>query len=97
MLRDLLLLLFCFTGGLVLSGITANLYRILASKPEGRIATAIYYVVMTLAGPSVLFENATQSFRKKSCSGMAYGVAVAIAAYWAFALGLLLISLRMAL
>ncbi len=96
-MKNLLLLLFATTGGLVLSGIVANIYRILAKKPDGPTGIAAYYAVMVLAGPSVLFENATKSFRTKACSGMAYGFAVAVASYWAFMLGLLIIDISLAL
>ncbi|HVV26676.1 MAG TPA: hypothetical protein VHC40_01800 [Rhizomicrobium sp.] len=96
-MRNLELLLFAVAGGLAVSGIVANLYRLLAGKPKSLPANIVYYAVMVLAGPSVLFENSTRSFRKKACSGIAYFVAVAIAGYWAFALGLLAIQIDMAL
>lgn len=89
--------LFALTGGLTLSGIIANIYRIVGRKPEGGLQTAIYYGVMVFAGPSVLFENATKSFRAKDCSRAAYGFAIAIAGYWAFALGLLVLSVKIML
>lgn len=96
-MRNLILALFLLAGGLTLSGIVANSYRLLASKPEGRLATWAYYGVMLLAGPSVLFENSTRSFRKKECSGIAYSFAIGLAAYWAFILGLAMMNLREAL
>lgn len=92
-MRHLLLLLFSFAGGLTLSGIVANLYRLLVKKPKGRAATWAYYGVMLLAGPSVLVENATRSFRKKECTRIAYGFALGLAAYWSFMLGLGLVEL----
>ena len=92
-MHNLILALFLLVGGLTLSGIVANTYRLLASKPEGRLATLAYYGVMLLAGPSVLFENSTRSFRKKECSGAAYSFAVGLAAYWAFILGLAMMNL----
>jgi len=49
-LRDLMVLLFAVTCGLTLSGITANIYRILARKPASRGETLLYYGVMVLAG-----------------------------------------------
>jgi hypothetical protein len=91
--RDLLLLLFALAGGLTASGIAANLYRILARKPVSRPQKAVYFAVMAVAGPSVLFNNATRSFRAKACSGAAYVFAIMIAAYWSFALGLAILSL----
>jgi hypothetical protein len=87
--RDLLVFLFAVAGGVTLSGITANLYRLAAAKkPESKAGTAIYYAVMAFAGPSVILENATRSYRKDACSNMAYTFAVAIASYWAFVLGM---------
>jgi hypothetical protein len=94
-MRILQILLFSFAGGLALSGIVANLYRILARKPKSSAATACHYAVMVVAGPSILFENATRSFRTKACSGASYGFAVAIAAYWALLLGMILVELAL--
>jgi len=90
-MKDVMLLLFATTAGFAVSGIVANLYRILTTKEQRKRAS--YYIVMVLAGPSVLFENATKSFRAKKCSRLTYGFAVAITGYWAFALGLLVIQL----
>ncbi|MES2254465.1 MAG: hypothetical protein V4559_05400 [Pseudomonadota bacterium] len=87
-LRDLSVLLFVVTSGLTLSGIIANIYRILARKPESQGQTILYYGVMVLAGASVLLENATRTYRKKDCSAPAYGFAIAIVGYWCFILGL---------
>jgi hypothetical protein len=95
--KDLLLLLFALAGGLTLSGIAANLYRILARKPVSRPEKAIYYAVMAVAGPSVLFNNATRSFRAKACSVAAYAFAIIIATYWSFALGLVILSITIKL
>jgi hypothetical protein len=86
--RDLTVLLFALTGGLTLSGIIANIYRLIADKPQSRGGTAVYYAVMVFAGASVLLENATRTYRKKDCSAPAYGFAVAIVGYWCFILGL---------
>ena len=91
--RDLLVFLFAVGGGVTLSGIIANLYRLVAAKkPKGRTGVAVYYAVMAFAGPSVLLENATRSYRKDACSNMAYMAAVAIASYWAFLLGMGLLT-----
>ena len=86
------MLLFSLAGGLTLSGITANVYRLIAkTKPETRAAT--YYGVMLLAGPSVLLDNSTRSFPKKECSRTAYGFALGLAAYWSFMLGAILVEI----
>jgi hypothetical protein len=92
-MRHFLLLLFSVAGGLTLSGIVANLYRLLGKKPQGRAATCAFYGVMLLAGPSVLLGNATRSFRKKECSRVAYGFALGLATYWSFMLGAVLVGL----
>lgn len=92
LLRDMTVLMFALAGGLTLSGITANIYRMLAHKPESRGGKLLYYSVMAFAGASVLLENATRSYRKKECSAPAYGFAVAIVGYWCFVLGLGVLS-----
>ena len=92
-MRNALELLFAIAGGLTLSGIVANLYRLIAEKPQSRTATWAYYGVMLLAGPSVLVNNSTRSFRKKECTRSAYGFALGLAAYWSFMLGAILLDL----
>ena len=92
-MRHLLLLLFSVAGGLTLSGIVANLYRLLGKPRQGRAATYTFYGVMLLAGPSVLLGNATRSFRKKECSRIAYGFALGLATYWSFMLGAILLDM----
>lgn len=94
-MRILQLLLFSFAGGLALSGIVANLYRLLARRPKGTAATLCHWAIMIVAGPSVLFENSTRSYRSSACSGVAYGFAVAIAGYWALLLGMVLVELAL--
>jgi hypothetical protein len=87
------MLLFSLAAGLTLSGIAANLYRLLARKPESRREQILYFAVMALAGPSVLLHNATNSFRGKACSGAAYLFAMTLTGYWSFALGVIVLSL----
>ena len=94
-MREVITLFFALAAGLTASGIVANIYHILARKPKSRPENFVYYAVMVIAGPSVLIENATKSFRTKACSAMAYAFAVAISGYWACALGLLVLSLVM--
>ena len=96
-MKDLALLLFALAGGLTASGIAANLYRILARKPVSQPEKILYFTVMAVAGPSVLFNNATRSFRAKACSGAAYIFAIIVAGYWSFALGLAILSLTIKL
>lgn len=95
--RDLTALFFALAAGLTLSGITANIYRILARKPESRGGTILYYGVMIFAGASVLLENATRSYRKKDCSALAFGFAAALVGYWCFILGVGVLTLLLSL
>ena len=92
LLRESTVLMFALTGGLTVSGITANIYRMLARKPQTKGETVLYYAVMAFAGASVLLENATRSYRKKESSAPAYGFAVAIVGYWCFILGIGILS-----
>jgi hypothetical protein len=91
-MRNLLLVLFAIAVGLTLSGIVANLYRLIATKPKSGSETWVYYGVMVLAGPSVLFDNATRSFRKKECTRTAWMFALGLATYWAMVLGAILLE-----
>ena len=90
-MRDIVILLFALSGGLTLSGIAANAYRLLAHKPAGPGGKVVYYAVMAVAGPSVLVDNATKSFRARDCSVSAYAFALILAAYWSFAIGLVIL------
>ena len=97
MLKDILLVGFATLAGFTASGIIANLYRLIAGKPEttgGRIG---YFAVMVVAGPNVLFENAARSWRAKSCSAVSFWLAAAVSGYWSLAIGLLVIQLGLAL
>lgn len=92
-MHGFLIILFALAFGFTASGITANVYRLLAKKPESVQARVVYAGVMILAGPSVLFENAAKSFRAKKCSGIAFWLAAAVAGYWSFALGLFVLNI----
>lgn len=96
--HNLQVFLFAMTGGFAVSGIVANAYRlIVASKPETNRLRAAYYIVMVLAGPSVLFDNAARSWRKKACSALAFWLAAALSAYWSFIIGLFGLSIVLAI
>jgi len=95
--KDILLVAFSTLSGFTASGILANLYRLIARKPETTAGRAGYVAVMVVAGPNVLFENAATSFRAKDCSRFAFWLATAIAAYWSFALGMFIIQIGLAL
>ena len=98
MLREFTIVLFAMTAGFTVSGIVSNLYRIVvANKPKDLAGRTAYIAVMVVAGPNVLFENAAQSVRAKSCTKSAFWLAAAICAYWSFALGLFVLNVSLAL
>jgi hypothetical protein len=98
MIHDLYVVLFAATAGFTTSGISANLYRIAVKKRAETAASRIaYLLIMVVAGPTVLFNNAAKSWREKSCTGMAFGLAAAIVGYWSFAIGLLVVQIAMAI
>ena len=96
MYRDIFLVAFSTLAGFTASGILANLYRMLAKKPETLAGRVGYVAVLVVAGPNVLFENAAKSIRAKDCSSFAFWLAASVAAYWSFGLGMFLIQLSMA-
>ena len=89
-------LLFAIAAGATLSGIIANLYRLAASRQKSTLNTIVHCAVMVFAGPVVLAENSTKAFRKKSCSIAAWSLAMALSAYWSFAMGVLVLSVAIA-
>jgi roadblock/LC7 domain-containing protein len=95
MYRDLLVVTFATLGGFAASGIFANLYRLIARKPETAAERISYLAVMVVAGPNVLFENAANSFKAKDCSRFAFWLATSISAYWSFMIGLIVLQLTM--
>ena len=96
MLHGVMIVLFAIAIGFTASGITANTYRLVAKKPESVGAKVVYAAVMVFAGPTVLFENAARSFRKKNCSSIAFWLAAVVAGYWSLALGLFVLDLSIA-
>ena len=98
MLHDLYVVLFATTAGFTASGITSNLYRLAVGKRSGSgLGRMSYLLVMVVAGPSVLFDSAAKSWRGKSCSGLAFWLAAAIAGYWSLGIGLLVVQVALAL
>lgn len=93
MTHALIVIFFAIAAGLTLSGITANIYRLVLRQPQNVPAASIHLAVMIFAGPSVLIENSTASMRKHDCSRLAYGFAVTLAAYWCFMLGMVVLGI----
>ena len=97
MFRDFMVVLFATAAGFTASGILANLYRLIARKPQTGAEKGAYVAVMVLAGPNVLLENAAQSLKAKSCSWVVFWLAAALAAYWSFAIGLFVLDVGLSL
>jgi hypothetical protein len=95
-MQGLLIILFAIAIGFTASGITSNIYRLIAKKPESLGGRLVYAGVMVVAGPNVLFENAATSFKAKKCSGIAFWLAAAVAGYWSFVLGLFVLNIYVA-
>jgi hypothetical protein len=98
MFRDVMVVLFAVTTGFTASGIVSNAYQLIAGeRKDGSARRTVYYAVMVIAGPSVLFENAAKARRTKSCSRLAFWLAAAVAGYWSFALGLFVLDFALAI
>jgi hypothetical protein len=95
-MHETTVILFAIAGGLTVSGIVANIYKLVARVAEGLPKTTLHWVIMVLAGPSMLFENASQSLRTKKCSIPAYCFAIALSLYWSFAIGLFILNIYIA-
>lgn len=92
-MHNFILTLFAVAGGQTLSGIVTNTYRLLARRENGQPAAWVGYIMLLFAGPCVLLENSTRSFRRKECSRAAYGFALSLAVCWSLLLGLVMVKL----
>jgi hypothetical protein len=92
-MHGFILLLFAFAGGQALSGIVTNAYRLLVHRRDGPPASWFSYGILLFAGPCVLFENSTRSFRRRECSTAAYSFALGLAVCWSSLLGLAMVHL----
>ncbi len=97
MLRDLTVVVFAMLSGFTLSGIAANLYRLVPGKAAVADVGTAHIAVMVVAGPNLLLERAANSRRAKACSRLAFWLASAVAGYWSFVLGLFALNLALAL
>lgn len=97
MFRNVMVVLFAVTTGFTASGIVSNAYQLIVGERKDGALRTVYYAVMVVAGPSVLFENAAKARRTKSCSRLAFWLAAAVAGYWSFALGLFVLDFALAI
>jgi len=96
-MHAIMITLFAVCAGMTAAGLISSIYRLLANEPSTKLGTFILYAVMMVAGPVVLADNSTRSFRKKECSKTAYALALVLSLYWSFATGLFILSLVVAL
>ena len=88
MLHNVIMLLFAFAGGLTLSGVVVNCYRVVATASTEE-NPFFYYPVIAFAGASILMENVLRS-RKSEQVGVSV-VAAMCSFFWSSMLGLLLL------
>ena len=92
-MHNFIVFFFSVAAGMTAAGLLSNLYGLLANEPNTKLGTLVHYAVMVIAGPVVLADNSTKSFRKKECSTAAYALALALSVYWSFATGVFILSL----
>ena len=92
--HDLLVAMFSTAAGFTASGIVSNIYRLVVGKAanDGKLMHTAHVGVMVIAGPSVMFENAMNSLREKSCSMATFWLSVAVSGYWSLAIGLIIME-----
>ena len=95
-MHDFIVFLFAIAAGITSSGLIASIYRLVAHEPKSKIGTVLHCAVMVFAGPVILAGNSTKSLRKKECSKAAYVLAIALSGYWAFAMGVFILSIWVA-
>jgi hypothetical protein len=94
---ELVLVLFAITAGFTFSGIAANLYRLSGVKAKSSAGRTLRFAVMTIAGPSVIFENAVRGRMAKTWAPGLFGLALVGVAYWSLGLGLFVLEIGLAL
>jgi len=96
-MHEVTVFFFAIASGLAVSGIVANIYKIVARSAKQLPETTLHWIIMVLAGPIILFENASQSLLAKKCSLPGFCLAIALSLYWSFALGLFVLSIYLAI
>ena len=96
-MQGLWLILFSITAGFTASGIVANLYRIAGFTSETRSGRFFRGLVLIIAGPSVILENAVQSRINRECSAAAFWMVACVVIYWSLGLGLFALQIAMLL
>lgn len=88
---------FAVAAGFTASGIVANLYRLVCEragiKPDSKWGRNSRWIVMVVAGPTVLFGTALRNMRAKQWKPAQFWVVTALVSYWSLALGLFVIDM----
>jgi hypothetical protein len=92
-MHGFMVFLFAIAGGLTTSGIVANLYWMAVRPSQNAKDGVAYWIIMAIAGPTVLIENSTRSFIAKKAEPLVYAAALGISLYWAFVIGLFALTL----
>jgi hypothetical protein len=91
------LILFAITAGFTVSAIVANLYRLSGAQAKDSPGRTIRLMVMVVAGPSVIFENAMRGLLAKQWPLTAFLLTALGVAYWSLVIGLVVVSIALAL
>lgn len=89
------LVLFAITTGFTASGIAANLYRLSGVTAKTSAGQTFKLAVMSVAGPSVIFEYAVRGYSAKQWNPFLFWIVVALVSYWSLALGLFVLDVTL--
>ena len=94
-MNQMWVVLFSIAIGFSVSGIVANLYRVLGFKAVSRPEHILRALVLVIAGPCVLVENALAGVLGKQWKLVHFWTATAGAAYWSLAIGLFVLEVAL--
>jgi hypothetical protein len=92
-MRSLWIVLFAMTAGFTASGIVASLYRICRPHADTQNGWLERCVVLSIAGPTVIFETAVRGFTRKDWTPFFFWLVAAGLAYWSLAIGLVILGI----
>jgi hypothetical protein len=89
--------LIVLTAGFTASAIVANLYRIAGFVPETTSGHVFRLMVLTIAGPSEIFETAVDARINGQWSALGFWLVIAAVCYWSLILGIIAVNAMMRL
>ena len=96
-MHELMVFLFAIASGLTVSGITANVYWIIAKPGVDAQQGITHWLVMAIAGPTVWIDRVTRSFRTEKSAWTLYAFMISACLYWAYVIGLFTLSVAVAI